>query len=123
MLIYDNFMKIMKCKIKGQVKLKPDQVTFNQTVLKSVIETIILCRCHALRVHRYDPQFSNNPLFEFISVNVRNFLELIRFRVAAGDGILKRRILKALSACPKLYKMNQEEIVGGRNCYRRYFRS
>ena len=36
--IYDNFMNIMKGKmlaIKDQVKLKPDQVIFNQTVLKS----------------------------------------------------------------------------------------
>ena len=36
--IYDNFMKILKGKmlaIKDQVKLKPDQVIFRQTVLKS----------------------------------------------------------------------------------------
>ena len=104
-------MKIMKCKIKDQVKLKPDQVTFNQTVLKSVIETIILCRCHALRVHRYDPQFSNNPLFEFISVNVGNFLELIRFRVAAGDEILKKHILKAPSNAKYMSKTIQNELI------------
>ena len=39
--IYDNFMKIMKGKmlaIKDQVKLKPDQVIFNQTW---IFETII----------------------------------------------------------------------------------
>ena len=40
MPIYDNFMKIMKGKmlaIKNQVQLRPDQVVFNQTVLKSII--------------------------------------------------------------------------------------
>ena len=44
-------MKIMKGKmlvIKDQVKLKPDQVIFNETVLKSCIETIIFCRKQAL---------------------------------------------------------------------------
>ena len=38
--IYDSFMKIMKRKmsaVKDQVKLKPDQIIFNQTVLKSII--------------------------------------------------------------------------------------
>ena len=29
--------------IKDQVKLKPDQVIFNQTVFKPIIETIIFC--------------------------------------------------------------------------------
>ena len=44
--IYDNFIKIMKGQmlaIKDQANLKPDQVIFNQTVLKSIIETIIFC--------------------------------------------------------------------------------
>ena len=47
-------------------------------------------------------------------MNVGNFLELIRFRVAAGDEILKKAsILKApsifvvQSTCPKLYKTNE----------------
>ena len=42
--IYHNFTKIFEGKmlaIKGQVKLKPDQVIFNQTVLKWIFETII----------------------------------------------------------------------------------
>ena len=29
--------------IKDQVRLRPDQVIFNQTVLKSISETIIFC--------------------------------------------------------------------------------
>ena len=44
MPIYDNFMKILKGKmlaIRDQVMLKPDQVIFNETVLESIIETII----------------------------------------------------------------------------------
>ena len=52
MPIYDNSMKIMKGKmlaIKDQVKLKPEEVIFNQTVLKSVIETIIFCVRQAQR--------------------------------------------------------------------------
>ena len=60
--IYDNFMKRMKGKmlaIKGQVKLKPDQVIFNQTVFKSIIEAIIFCERQALslRGYRDDIQF------------------------------------------------------------------
>ena len=38
--IYNSFMKIMKRKmsaVKDQVKLKPDQTIFNETVLKSII--------------------------------------------------------------------------------------
>ena len=35
--------------IKDQVQLKPDQVIFNQTVLKSIIETIIFCGHQAER--------------------------------------------------------------------------
>ena len=34
--------------IKDQANLKPDQVIFNQTVLKSIIETIIFCGRQAL---------------------------------------------------------------------------
>ena len=60
---------------------------FNQTVLKSIIETISFCGCQelSLRNHRDDPQFYNSSLLEFTSVNVGNFLELIRFQVAGGD--------------------------------------
>ena len=67
------------------------EVIFNQTVLKSVIETIIFCGCQALslRCHRDDPQFDNSSLLEFPSVNVEIFLELIRFRVVAGGEIKK----------------------------------
>ena len=90
--IYDSFMKIMRGKmlaIKDQVKLKLDQVIFNQAVLKSITETIIFCGRQALslRGHRDDPQFDNSYLLEFPSVNVGNFLELIHFRVAAGDEV------------------------------------
>ena len=44
--IYQNFMKTIRGKIlaiKDQVKLKPDQVIFNQTVFKPIIEAIIFC--------------------------------------------------------------------------------
>ena len=47
-------MKIMKGKmlaIKYQVKLKPDEVIFNQTVLKPIIETTIFCGRQALSLH------------------------------------------------------------------------
>ena len=116
MPIYDNFMKTMKGKmlaIKDQVQLKPDQVIFNQTVLKSVIETIIFCGRQALslRGHRDDPQFYNSSLLEFTSVNVGNFLELIHFRVAAGDGILKRHILKAPKNAKYMSKTIQNELI------------
>ena len=83
--------------------------------MKLIIETIIFCGRQALSLRglRDDPQFYNSSLLELPSVNVGNFLELIRFRVAAGDEILKKAsILKApsifvvQSTCPKLYKTN-----------------
>ena len=82
--IYDNFMKILKGKmlaIKDQVKLKPYQVIFKQTVLKSIIETIIFCgrQAFSLRGHRDDPQFYNSSLSEFPSVNIGNFFRIDSF--------------------------------------------
>ena len=114
--IYDNFMKTMngkKLTIKDQVKLKSDQVIFNETVLKSIIETIIFYGCQALslRGHRNDLQFYNNSLLEFTSVNVGNFLELIRFRVTAGDEILKKHILKAPSNAKYMFKTIENELI------------
>ena len=99
--------------IKDQVQLKPDQVIFNQTILKSIIKTIIFCGRQALSLcgHRDDPQFYNSSLLEFTSVNVGNFLEFIRFRVAAGDGILKRRILKVPSNAKYMSKTIQNELI------------
>ena len=116
MPIYDSFMKIMKGKmlaVKDQVQLKPDQVIFNQTDLKTIIEAITFYGRQALslRGHRDDPQFYNSSLLEFTSVNVGNFLELIRFRVAAGDGILKRHILKAPSNAKYMSKTIQNELI------------
>ena len=48
-------VEIMKGRIlaiKEQVKLKLDQLIFNQIVLKSVIETIIFCGCKTLSLTR-----------------------------------------------------------------------
>ena len=84
--------------------------------MKSIIETIIFCGRQTLYLHglRDDPQFYNSSLSELPSVNVGNFLELIRFRVAAGDEIRKKQqqiskeptIFIMQSTCPKLYKIN-----------------
>ena len=77
--IYDNFLKIIKGKmlpIKDQGRIKSDQGIFNQTILKSIIETIIFRGRQALslRGHRDNPQFYNSSSLEFTSVNVENFL-------------------------------------------------
>ena len=116
MPIYDNFIKIMKGKmlaIKDKVQRKPGQVIFNQTVLKSIIETNIFCGHQALSLcgHRDDPQFYNSSLLEFNCVNVGNFLELIHFRVAGDDGILKRHILKTPSNAKYMSKTIQNELI------------
>ena len=102
MPICDNFIKIMKSKmlaIKEQIKLKPDEVIFNQSVLKSIIETITFCGREALslRGHSDHPRFYKSTLLEFTSANVGNVLRMIRFRDDLGDGILKIHILKAPS--------------------------
>ena len=112
--IYDNFMKIMKGKmlaIKDQVKIKPGQVIFSQTVLKSIIETIIFCGRQALSLRGDDPQFHNSSLLEFPTVTAGSFLELTLFRVAAGDEILKKHILKAPSNAKYMPKTIQNELI------------
>ena len=88
-------MKILKGKIlaiKDQVMLKPDQVIFNETVLESIIETIIIWGCQALSLRGQidDPLLYYSSLLEFTSVNVGNFWGLIHFLVAAEDAVLKR---------------------------------
>ena len=50
-------------------------------------------------------------MLEFTSVNVGNFLELIRFQVAAGDKILKKYILKAPSNATYMSKTIQYELI------------
>ena len=114
--IYDNFMKILKGKmlaIRDQVMLKPDQVIFNETVLESIIETIIFWGHQELSLHgqRDDPLLYNNSLLEFTSVNVGNFWGLIHFRVAVGDAVLKRHILKAPSNAKYMPITIQNELI------------
>ena len=57
------------------------------------------------------PQFYNSSLLEFNSVNRGNFLELIHFRVAGGDGILKRHVLKTPSNAKYMSKTIQNELI------------
>ena len=81
--------------------------------MKSIIETIIFCGRQALSLRglRDGLQFYNSSLLELPSVNVGNFLELIRFRVAAGDEILKKHILKAPSNAKYMSKTIQNELI------------
>ena len=114
--LYDNFMKVLKGEmlaVKDQVKLKPDQVIFNQSALKSIIQKIIFCGRQALSLHghRVDPQFYNGSLLEFTSVIVGNFLKLIRFQDAASDGILKRIILKVRCNAKYMSKTIQNDLI------------
>ena len=66
------------------------------------------CGCQALSLcgHSDDPHFFNSSLLEFTNLNEGNFLELIRFRVAAADGVLKRHILKANYRFKTIHKTN-----------------
>ena len=50
-------------------------------------------------------------MLEFTSVNVEKFLKLIRFRVASGDGILKRHILKAPNNAKYMSKTIQNVLI------------
>ena len=109
-------MKILKGKIlaiKDQVMLKPDQVIFNETVLESIIKTVIIWGRQALSLlgHRDDPLFYNSSLLEFTSVNVGNFWGPIHFRVAVGDAVLKRHILKAPSNAKYMPITIQNELI------------
>ena len=89
MPLYKSFMERMKGKILGvddQLRLKPEKTIFNQKVLKSIIETIVFCGRQglSLRGHRDDPQYFGSSLLNFTDVNIRNFPELLRFRVSGG---------------------------------------
>ena len=64
-----------------------------------------------MRGRKDDPQFYNSSLFEFTSVNRGSFLELTRFRVLSGHGILKRHILKAPSNAKHMSKTIQNELT------------
>ena len=50
-------------------------------------------------------------MLEFTSVNVRNFLEFIRFQAAAGDEILKRHVSKASSNAKYMSKTIWNELI------------
>ena len=109
-------MKILKGKIlaiKDQVMLKPDQVIFNETVLESIIETIIIWGCQALSLRGQidDPLLYYSSLLEFTSVNVGNFWGLIHFLVAAEDAVLKRHILKVPSNAKYMSITIQNELI------------
>ena len=86
-------LKFAKSKKVSQNQLSSNltqvEVLFNQTVLKSIIETIILCGRQALSLRglRDDPQFYNSSLLELPSVKVGIFVELIHFGFEAGDEI------------------------------------
>ena len=100
--------------------------------MKSITETIIFCGCQALSLHglRHDPQFYNTSLLELPSVNVWNFLELSRFRVAAGRVIkfFKKQTFKkhlVFLLC-KVHTQSYTKwinlFVRWRNCHWHYFR-
>ena len=96
---------------RDQVMLKLDQVICNETVLESIIETIIW-GCQALSLcGQIDPLFYYSSLLEFTSVNVGNFWGLIHFLVAAEDVVLKRYILKAPSNGKYMSKIIQNELI------------
>ena len=61
--------------------------------------------------HRDDSQFYDSTLLEFSCMNVENYLQLIPFRVAAGDGILKRHILKAPINAKYISRTIQNELI------------
>ena len=77
------------------------------------MKQLLFCGCQALslRGHRGDPESYNSSSLEFTTVNVGNFLELICFRVAGRDGILKRHILKAPSNAKYMSKTIQNQLI------------
>ena len=81
--------------------------------MKSIIETVIFCghQARSIRGYRDDLQFYNSSLLEFTSANVGNFLGLIRFRVAAGNEISKKHILKAPGNVEYMSKTIQNELI------------
>ena len=111
--IASNFTSIMNNKtpsIRHQIdSIASQRIQQNRIVLRSIIDTVILCGQQgiSLRGHRDDyTSVSSNP-----DQNHGNFLELLNFRVRAGDLVLKQHLSTAARNATYTSKTIQNDII------------
>lgn len=107
------FIKIQRGKSlsidKQLVRQRRECVARNRLILRSIVETIILCGRQgvALRGHRDD---STHVELDPLS-NHGNFLALLQFRVLAGDKVLEEHLQRALGNALYTSKTIQNEMI------------
>ena len=113
MELASNFQSIMNNKmpsIRHQIdSLALQRIQQNRIILKSIIDTVILCGQQGipLRGHRDDhTSLTSNP-----DQNHGNFLELLNFRIRAGDSALEQHLSTAARNATYTSKTIQNEII------------
>ena len=96
--------------IRHQIdSIASQRIQQNRIILRSIIDTVILCGQQgiSLRGHRDDyTSVSSNP-----DQNHGNFLELLNFRVRAGDLALKQHLSTAARNATYTSKTIQNDII------------
>ncbi|XP_047134683.1 52 kDa repressor of the inhibitor of the protein kinase-like [Hydra vulgaris] len=96
-------------------KIVQSQVSKNRQLLQPIIETIILCGRLglSLRGHRDDSEFhpENSESFNH---TVENFVELLHFRVKAGDKVLEDHLKYHQQNASYISKTSQNQLI---RCY------
>ena len=90
------------------------QVAENRDRLRPIIKTIILCGRQniPLRGHRDDGQIlSTNTDHSDVSSAEGNFRALLKFRIDAGDSVLKRHLSSTSSTATYISKTVQNELI------------
>ena len=109
----ENNVNISKLIDKGRKK----QADLNRKILGSIVKTIMLCgkRNFPLRGKRDDGHleiYDEDSIIDDITRNNEgNFRELLRFRVDAGDTILKEHLEKSAANATYTSKTIQNEII------------
>nr|XP_004211281.1 unnamed protein product [Hydra vulgaris] len=93
-------------------KIVQSQVSKNRQLLQPIIETIILCGRLglSLRGHRDDSEFhpENSESFNH---TVGNFIELLHFRVKAGDKVLEDHLKYHQQNASYISKTSQNQLI------------
>ncbi|XP_065671304.1 52 kDa repressor of the inhibitor of the protein kinase-like [Hydra vulgaris] len=93
-------------------KIVQSQISKNRQLLQPIIETIILCGRLglSLRGHRDDSEFHPEN-GEFSNHTVGNFIELLHFRVKAGDKVLEDHLKYHQRNASYISKTSQNQLV------------
>ncbi|XP_065658564.1 52 kDa repressor of the inhibitor of the protein kinase-like [Hydra vulgaris] len=93
-------------------KIVHSQISKNRQLLQPIIETIILCGRLglSLRGHRDDSEFHPEN-GEFSNHTVGNFIELLHFRVKAGDKVLEDHLKYHQQNASYISKTSQNQLV------------